>query len=141
MTTDGSASRRHAAAVTTGAAAVATGVAVAWAAAHPVHVTTASTPPANPTVDPQALQRTTEQLAAARADLAQVRHDLAAVITAEDRLPRATDTSVPTTMVPTTTSVRLPAAPAAPAAAPAAAPVQQPAPPPVQANTGASGAH
>jgi hypothetical protein len=72
--------------VTTAIVSLGTAAAVGWAAAVPVGGTTAAA--AAPANDPAAV-RTAQQIDAARANLQQVRRDLARMLAREDDLPRA----------------------------------------------------
>jgi hypothetical protein len=136
MTTKPGQRRRRVALTTTAAAAIATGATVGWAASHPVAIGPGPQTRPAPTADSAALDRTAQQVAAARAALARVRAGLAALIAEEDRLPRP---SAPRgSFVPAAEGgVPLPPPPAAPVAV---APAQA-APPPVQGSTGASVVH
>lgn len=107
--------------VTTGIVSLAAAAAVGWAAATPIG-TTASSAPSFTGSGAQ-----TAQVAAARANLQQVRADLARILAGEDDLPRAA--TLPALQLP---SVQVPAATGAGTTVSVAAP-------PTHTTTGASG--
>ena len=116
--------------VTTGVVSLAAAAAVGWAAAVPVGGTSPTTAP-----DPSASAatvRTAQQIDLARANLRQVRHDLARLLAKTDDLPRARVARLPA-LVAQLPSVQVPQ------------PLSQPtvthaAPPATHTTTGASGA-
>jgi hypothetical protein len=114
--------RPSAAMVTTAIVSLGTAAAVGWAAAVPVGGATASTGTA-PAIDPAAV-RTAQQIDAARANLQQVRRDLARMLSREDDLPRATLANL-SALVAQLPSVQVPQSTAQPPA------THAPAPPPV----------
>lgn len=107
--------------VTTGIVSLAAAAAVGWAAATPIGTTAASAPSG------AGSGTQTAQLAAAQANLQQVRADLARILSSEDDLPRAA--TLPALQLP---SVQVPAAAGA-------GTTVQVAPPVAHTTTGASG--
>ena len=108
--------------VTTGIVSLAAAAAVGWAAATPTG-TAATSAPSSAGGNTQAVQ----QVAAAQANLQQVRRDLARILAGEDGLPRAAIANLSSLQLPT---VQVPTA---------SAPTVQTAPPATQTTTGASG--
>lgn len=128
------AARRHVGLVTTALVSLGAAAAIGWAAAVPVSNSAPDVAPA-PAVN---TTQTSQQIGVARANLQQVRRDLARVLAQEDDLPRAELANLPalvaqlpSVQVPQSTPTQLPVTQVAPA----------PAPPPTHATTGASGAH
>lgn len=78
--------RRYVAMVTTAIVSLGTAAAVGWAAAVPVG---GSAPSATPRFDSSGGVQTARQIDAARANLQQIRRDLARLLSREDDLPRA----------------------------------------------------
>jgi len=119
---------------TTIVVAVGTAAAVGWAAAVPVR-SNVQTLPAAPITDTRG---TSQQIDAARADLQQVRRDLARLLSEEDDMPRAKLAKLPA-VVTQLPSVQLPSPASAPPVVTQVAPA--PKPPVTQTTSGASGAH
>ena len=121
--------RRSVAMVTTAIVSLGTAAAVGWAAAVPVGGTTAAV--AAPANDPASV-RTAQQIDAARANLQQVRRDLARMLAREDDLPRAKLANL-SALVARLPSVQVPNASTQPT-------VTHVTPPVTHTTTGASGA-
>ena len=121
--------RRSVAMVTTAIVSLGTAAAVGWAAAVPVG---GAAPTANaPGTSPAAVQ-TGQQIDAARANLQQVRRDLARMLTREDDLPRAKLANL-SALVAQLPSVQVPQSSTQPTVTHATAPA-------THTTTGASGA-
>lgn len=121
--------RRSVAMATTALVSLGTAAAVGWAAAVPVGGTPSTVPaPANNA----AATQTAQQIDAARANLQQVRRDLARMLNREDDLPRAKLASL-SALVAQLPSVQVPQASSPPTVTHATAPV-------THTTSGASGA-
>ena len=125
---------RYVGLVTTAVVSLGAAAAVGWAAAVPVRstgATVSSPPPTNAT-------RTSQQIAAARGNLAQVRRDLARLLSEEDDMPRAKLANLPA-LVAQLPTVQVPQSSYSQPGVTQVVPA--PAPPVTQTTTGASGAH
>ena len=115
--------------VTTGVVSLAAAAAIGWAAAVPVGGAAPTSP--DPTAS-AATVRTAQQVDLARANLRQVRHDLARLLAKTDDLPRARVAKLPA-LVAQLPTVQVPQPQSQPT-------VTQAAPPVTHTTTGASGA-